>query len=95
MAKVVIAKLSSKKKGKPSTVAEKRVRGSNGRPMQFFTIDANSPTFTEDLAYVFRRNVAAARLENVKLFGSPDGLRERSQRMKLVGSSNVRRKRKK
>jgi hypothetical protein len=39
------------------------------------SLDANSATFIDDLATVFRKNVAKARRENRQLFGSADGLR--------------------
>jgi hypothetical protein len=37
-------------------------------------LDPHSPTFTDDLTRLFQRNIARARRENKKLFGSPDGL---------------------
>jgi hypothetical protein len=37
-----------------------------------FTIDASGPTFGEDLKRAFEKNVAKARRENKKKFGSPD-----------------------
>jgi hypothetical protein len=37
-----------------------------------FTIDASSPTFGDDLRRAFEKNVAKARRENKKKFGSPD-----------------------
>jgi hypothetical protein len=42
--------------------------------VQVYWIDANSKTFTDDLTAVFKKNVAKARRENKRLFGSPDGL---------------------
>jgi hypothetical protein len=36
------------------------------------TIDATSPTFGDDLRHTFEKNVAKARRENKKKFGSPD-----------------------
>lgn len=36
------------------------------------TIDATSPTFGDDLRRIFEKNVAKARRENKKKFGSPD-----------------------
>jgi hypothetical protein len=44
--------------------------------MKISTIDANSPTLSADLTALFTRNVAKARRENKKLFGSPDGIRK-------------------
>jgi hypothetical protein len=40
-----------------------------GKPI---TIDATSPTFGDDLRRAFEKNVAKARRENKKKFGSPD-----------------------
>jgi hypothetical protein len=36
------------------------------------TIDATSPTFGDDLRRAFEKNVAKARRQNKKKFGSPD-----------------------
>jgi hypothetical protein len=44
----------------------------NGERIRIISIDANSPTFADDLEIVFRRNVAKARRANKKKFGSPD-----------------------
>jgi hypothetical protein len=51
---------------------------SNGERIRILSIDANSPTFGDDLKIVFRRNVARARRENKKRFGSPDGVVHKS-----------------
>lgn len=58
---------------KAGSVREKRVRNSEGKLVRVLSLDANSITFIDDLLTVFEKNVAKARLENVKLFGSPDG----------------------
>ena len=44
----------------------------DGRSKTVYRLDANSPTFDADLQYVFSRNVAKARRENKRLFGSPE-----------------------
>lgn len=76
MAKVVIVKklAGTKKKGagRPETVSQKRVRGSDGEIRTLRTINADSETFGSDFAYVFSRNVAKARRENKRVIGSPD-----------------------
>jgi hypothetical protein len=51
---------------------------SNGERIRILSIDANSPTFGDDLKIVFRRNVARARRETKKRFGSPDGVVHKS-----------------
>jgi hypothetical protein len=50
-----------------------RVRKSDGTATLKYTLDTNSRTFDDDLDVVFKRNVAKARRENKKLFGSEDG----------------------
>jgi hypothetical protein len=45
----------------------------NGRRVRVFSADVNSPTFDGDLFYVLQRNIARARRENKRLFGSADG----------------------
>jgi hypothetical protein len=63
---------SAKKAG---SVRSKRMRNADGKFVQVLSLDANSATFIDDLATVFRKNVAKARRENRQLFGSADGLR--------------------
>jgi hypothetical protein len=58
MTKVVIAKL--KQRGNTS-VKTKRVRSASGKFQMFHTLDADSPTFANDLNLIFRKNVAKAR----------------------------------
>jgi hypothetical protein len=73
MTRVVFKDLNRAKASPPKgSVTEKRVRGPDGRLVKIFSIDADSPTFGDDLSYVFRKNVAKARRENKKLFGAPD-----------------------
>ena len=75
MLKVIIAdrtKEKSRRKAKTS-VREKRLHRADGTIARVLSLDANSPTFDDDLTYVFEKNVARARRENKKLFGSADG----------------------
>ena len=58
---------------KVGSVRQKRVRNSEGKLVRVLSLDANSATFIDDLTTVFEKNVAKARLENAKLFGSPEG----------------------
>lgn len=60
------------KRGKAGTVVEQFVYGPDGRLKSMLTIDAGSTTFGNELRYAFERNVARARRENKKKFGSPD-----------------------
>ena len=89
---------------KTGSVREKRMRNSEGKLVRVLSLDANSATFIDDLRTVFEKNVAKARLENVKLFGSPEGRRtkngSRAKKLRpakgqLSGSSPVRMDRKK
>jgi hypothetical protein len=85
MIKVVVGKLGSKKtakRGAPVNVKKRQVRQADGRSVRVFTLDANSPTFDDDLTYVYSANVADARRENVKLFGSADGTKPMSGKAK-------------
>lgn len=76
MAKVVVADLRQAKRaggrGAAGSVTEKRVRDTDGRLKTLRTLDTGSPTFGEDLRYVFGRNVAKARRDNKKVTGSTD-----------------------
>jgi hypothetical protein len=58
---------------KPKGVTLRRVTAANGEKVTIRAIDANSPTFGEDLLYVFSKNVEAARRENKALLGTPSG----------------------
>ena len=80
------------RKSKPASVRKTVARSASGRMMDIFTLDANSPTFNDDLTYVYRSNVAKARRENRKLFGSADGLPLSARRTKPTGSLNAARK---
>jgi hypothetical protein len=46
------------------SVVEKRVQGPDGRYVTVLKLDADSKTFTDELNYVFERNVAKARRQN-------------------------------
>jgi hypothetical protein len=64
---------SKKPKARRGSVREKLLRDSEGRIVRIAALDANSPTFADDLTAVFARNVAKARRENRRLFGSASG----------------------
>ena len=59
----------------------RRVRSREGRFMEKFIIDSDSPTLDADLTFVFQRNVAKARRENKRLFGRPDGSPTRNDKV--------------
>lgn len=93
MVKVVVKKLSANKRAhRGRAVSKTRVRDSSGKLVQVFTIDADSPTFDDDLTYAYKANVARARRENKKMFGSPDGFEKLAHRMKSSGSFDAVRK---
>jgi hypothetical protein len=50
-----------------------RLRDTSLRRITTLRLDSHSPTLADDLAYIFQRNIAKARRENKRLFGSPDG----------------------
>ncbi len=58
---------------KPRGVSVRRVTNAAGEKVTVRALNANSDTFGEDFLYIFTRNVEAARRENKRLFGSPDG----------------------
>jgi hypothetical protein len=72
MVKVVVRKLDGKKRSRRSAIAQTRVRDASGKVVRYFTIDAKSPTFEDDLTRVYKSNVSNARSENKRLFGVPD-----------------------
>ena len=82
MANVVIADLKKTKSrgAKKGSVREKLLRNSDGRFVRVLSLDANSATFDDDLTTVFSRNVAKARRENKKLFGSASGVRAKKKK---------------
>jgi hypothetical protein len=77
MTQIITRKLARKKGGKSSLVL-KRVYKSSGELASVLSVDANSPTFGDDLGAVFSRNVAKARRENKKKFGSPDRVAQKA-----------------
>ena len=70
-AKPAVKKAALKRSGSGS-VTSKNVRNAEGQQFKVWAIDANSPTFGDDLSDVFARNVSKARRENAERFGSPD-----------------------
>jgi hypothetical protein len=74
VAKIVIRKLNREpaREAEQGSLVEKRVISPNGRATKILTIDANSPSFSSDLRLLFEKNVAKARRENRKKFGSAD-----------------------
>ncbi len=81
MVDVVIADLKALKprRRRKGSVREKVLHNSEGRTVRVLSLDANSATFSDDLATVFERNVAKARRENKKLFGSASGFRAKKK----------------
>jgi hypothetical protein len=74
VAKVVYKSLRTGRfaKSAPRSVGKKRVVTATGGRKTVRTLDANSASFDSDLHYVFSQNVAKARRENKRLFGSAD-----------------------
>jgi hypothetical protein len=65
MAKVVYSSMKPHKPDRKGTsVTTKRVRGPEGRMTTVYQVDANSPTFGDDIGYVFAQNVKRARRAN-------------------------------
>ncbi|HEU5016656.1 MAG TPA: hypothetical protein VFT69_01660 [Pseudolabrys sp.] len=77
MAKVIIKDLA-KSLPKRSRISEKRVVNREGKVVAIPTVDSNSPHFSSDLHRLFQRNVAKARRENKRRFGSPDRVSEKA-----------------
>jgi hypothetical protein len=79
VAKVIVRKLGNKaaKRGR-SSLSEKRLFNSEGKLVKVLTIDSNSSSFSSDLHLVFQKNVAKARRENKKRFGSADRVRQKA-----------------
>ena len=74
MAKVIIADLNGKPRGRTAagSVARKRVRDAEGQVKTLYTLDLGSPSFGADLQYVFGKNVAKARRDNKRVIGAAD-----------------------
>jgi hypothetical protein len=75
MPKIEIARAGTGKARRrtKTAIAEQRMRRPDGQIVRVLSIDPHSPTFADDLTGAFQRNIAKARRENKKLFGSPDG----------------------
>jgi hypothetical protein len=73
MTKVVLKPIQ-RSKAVAKSVQKRRLRKSNGESAPVRSIDANDDNFLDALTVVFEQNVAKARRENKKLFGSPDGI---------------------
>ena len=71
--KVVYANLQQAKRGPSPAVTRKRVRRADGKTETHLVLDADSPSFAEDMTYAFKRNVARVRRENKRMFGYPSG----------------------
>ncbi len=74
MAKVVVRKFGTAKGGRTgASVTLKRIRDvESGQILTLRTIDGRSKTLGRDLDYVFSRNVAEARRENMAVAGVAD-----------------------
>jgi len=59
-----------------AAVTKKRFRASSGGYARVAVLDANDDNFGSALLNVFRENVAKARQENKRTFGSPDRVPE-------------------
>jgi hypothetical protein len=80
MTRVIVQKLGAKNGSKRarSSVVSKSIHKPNGDRIRILSIDANSPTFGNDLSIIFERNVAKARRANKKKFGSPDRVAQKA-----------------
>jgi hypothetical protein len=79
MTRILVRKLNGKaRRHGRSSVISKSVHKPGGRRVRILSIDANSPTFGNDLSAVFERNVAKARRANKKKFGSPDRVAQKT-----------------
>jgi hypothetical protein len=76
MTKVVYLNGSKKKSSAKDhkAVVTKRVRDAEGEIVRVSSVDTRSATFGEDLRYVFSKNVAEARRENIAATGRADGI---------------------
>jgi hypothetical protein len=73
MVRIIVRKLSKERSRHiRGSVVSKSLYKPNGERSKILSIDANSPTFANDLTIIFERNVARARRANMKKFGSPD-----------------------
>jgi hypothetical protein len=74
MVKVIYANLQTPKRGAGGALTRKRVRNAGDNPAAVLILNADSPDFADDLTHAFTRNVARARRENKRLFGSASGV---------------------
>jgi hypothetical protein len=72
MARIIVRKLNGKLGPRHARVVSISVHKPTGERVRILSVDANSPTFGNDLSIIFERNVAKARRANKKKFGSPD-----------------------
>jgi hypothetical protein len=80
MPRIIVKKLAGKagaRRGR-SSVVSKRIHTPSGERVKILSVDANSPTFGNDLSIIFERNVAKARRANKKKFGSPDRVTQKA-----------------
>jgi hypothetical protein len=79
MTRIIVKKLGkSGSRHARSSVVSKTVHKPNGQRTKILSVDANSPTFGNDLSIIFERNVAKARRANKKKFGSPDRVAQKA-----------------
>jgi len=68
MVKIVYTGVNKPKpQGRPASVRQRDIIDSEGKQHSQLEVDITSPTFGEDLLYVFGKNVAKARHENLLL----------------------------
>jgi hypothetical protein len=81
MPRIIVRKLNGKAGAghARSSVVSKSVHKPGGERIKILSVDANSPTFGNDLTIVFERNVAKARRANKKKFGSPDRVTQKAR----------------
>jgi hypothetical protein len=74
--KITVLNSKTKQSRRPgkTTVAGKAGRRSGRAITRILDLDVSKRTFTDDLTRIFKRNIAKARRENKKIFGSPDGV---------------------
>jgi hypothetical protein len=65
--------IAKARNGRGTPVRGVRMQRPDGVIVRVVPLDPQSPTFEDDLTEIFQRNIARARRENKKLFGSPDG----------------------
>ncbi len=80
MTRIIVRKLNEKVGARhgQSSVVSKSVHKPSGERVRILSVDANSPTFGNDLSIIFERNVAKARRANKKKFGSPDRVAQKA-----------------